>query len=72
MVVYNLHWNARKTLLLYPKTFQTDSGFGVFYYADKGNKCKLGFIDITSEKGIKNGREVAEEILRKIQFDSAH
>lgn len=74
MFVYNLHWNARKTLLLYPKTFQTDTGFGVFHYADKGNKCKLGFIDITSENGIKNGREVAGEILEKInlQFDYAH
>ena len=66
MFVYNLHWKAEKSILLYPKTNQTDSPFGIFHYNDYGKKCKLGFIDITDQKTIKRGSFVSTEIFEKI------
>ncbi|MFN3272167.1 MAG: McrC family protein [Cloacibacterium caeni] len=66
MFVYNLHWKAEKTLLLYPKTNQMDSDFGTFHYDNLGKKCKLGFVDITNELTIKNSQIVANEIFAKI------
>ena len=66
MFVYNLHWKAEKTLLLYPKTNQMDSEFGTFHYDNLGKKCKLGFVNITNERTIKKSQNVANEILAKI------
>ncbi|MCQ4035838.1 McrC family protein [Kaistella montana] len=66
MFVYNLHWKAEKTLLLYPKTNQADSDFGTFHFDDLGKKCKLGFVDITNEFMIKNSGMVAKEIFSKL------
>lgn len=66
MFVYNLHWKAEKTLLLYPKTNQIDSNFGTFHFDNLGKKCKLGFVDITNESTIKNSKIVATEIYEKL------
>lgn len=66
MFVYNLHWKAEKTLLLYPKTNQNDSEFGTFHYDNLGKKCKLGFVDITNQRTIKKSQNVANEIFAKI------
>ena len=69
MFVYNLHWDAEKALLLYPKTGQTDSGFEEFHY-DKLNpkkKCKTGFVDITEGGSIKSSEKIAEEIFAKLE-----
>ena len=69
MFVYNLHWDAEKALLLYPKTGQTDSGFEEFHY-DKLNpkkKCKTGFVDITEGGSIKSIEKIAEEIFSKLK-----
>lgn len=66
MFVYNLHWKAEKTLLLYPKTNQLDSEFGTFHFDNLGKKCKLGFVDITNEMTIKNSKIVAKEIFEKL------
>ena len=62
MFVYNLHWKAEKTLLLYPKINQIDSDFGMFHYDNLGKKCKLGFVDITD----LNSEMIAQEIFQKI------
>lgn len=66
MFVYNLHWKAEKTLLLYPKTNQIDNNFGTFHFDNLGKKCKLGFVDITNEMTIKNSKIVAKEIFEKL------
>lgn len=71
MFVYNLHWKAEKTLLLYPKTNQIDSNFGTFHYDNLGKKCKLGFVDITNESTIKNSKIVATEIYEKLLTKNA-
>ncbi|MGJ1274956.1 5-methylcytosine restriction system specificity protein McrC [Sphingobacterium siyangense] len=69
MFVYNLHWKAEKTLLIYPKTNQIDSNFGTFHFDNLGKKCKLGFIDVTneSERSIQNSRFIVNEILKKLE-----
>lgn len=71
MFVYNLHWKAEKTLLLYPKTNQIDSNFGTFHFDNLGKKCKLGFVDITNESTIKNSKILAAEIYEKLQTKNA-
>ncbi len=68
MFVYNLHWKAEKSLLLYPKTNQMDSKFGTFYYDNLGKQCKLGFVDITNKQSIKNSQIIAYEIFNKLRF----
>ena len=67
MFVYNLHWNAEKALLLYPKIEQMDSDFGVFHYDKLDKKCKTGFVDITEGGSIKSGKKIAEEIFSKLK-----
>lgn len=66
MFVYNLHWEAEKSLLLYPKTNQTDSHFGKFHYNNLEKVCKLGFIDITADNRIRKSNEVSSEIFDKL------
>ena len=70
MFVYNLHWKAEKTLLLYPKINQNDSEFGTFHYGNLGKKCKLGFVNITNEFAIKPSRIIANEIFEKLIYDT--
>jgi len=72
MFVYNLHWKAEKTLLLYPKINQIDSNFGTFHFDNLGKKCKLGFVDITNELTIKNSQIVANEIFAKISSNNRY
>lgn len=72
MFVYNLHWKAEKTLLLYPKINQIDSNFGTFHFDNLGKKCKLGFVDITNELTIKNSQIVANEIFAKISNNNRY
>lgn len=69
MFVYNLHWDAEKALLLYPKTGQTDSGFEEFHYdkLDSKKKCKTSFVDITEGGSIKSSEKIAEEIFSKLK-----
>ena len=70
MFVYNLHWNAEKALLLYPKTGQTDSSFEEFHYdkLDSKKKCKTSFVDITEGGSIKSSEKIAEEIFSKLEL----
>ena len=72
MFVYNLHWDAEKALLLYPKTGQMDSSFEEFHYdkLDPKKKCKTGFVDITEGGSIKSGEKIAEEIFSKLKEPS--
>ena len=70
MFVYNLHWDAEKALLLYPKTGQTDSSFEEFHYdkLDSKKKCKTGFVDITEGGSLKSSEKIAEEIFSKLEL----
>ncbi|MBL7789860.1 MAG: hypothetical protein JNL75_08555 [Chitinophagales bacterium] len=66
MFTYNLHWEAEKSILLYPKIDQKDSKFGIYHYNGLENKCKLGFVNLISNEGkLRNGEELTNEILDK-------
>ncbi len=69
MFVYNLHWNSSKSMLLYPKTDQTDTKFGNFHFQidGKSNQCKLAFVDIIYDRNIRPQGEVAAEIFEKFE-----
>ena len=67
MLVYNLYWDADKSMLLYPKTYDQVETFGLFHKGKKNNHtCKLGFIDILDQFGnldLKIGKSIMEKIL---------
>lgn len=65
MFTYNLHWEAEKSMLLYPKVNQEDSKFGVYHYNRLKKKCKLGFVSVLDEGKSKKGNILANEIFSK-------
>ncbi len=67
MFVYNLHWGANKSMLLYPATDQTRDVSGVFHYNNSGLSCKLAFVDITDEPA-KNSHIIADSIFSKLNL----
>lgn len=66
MFTYNLHWEAQKTLLLYPKIEQEDSHFGEFHYNKLKFKCKIGFLKVHNSSNILDSKESALCIFEKI------
>lgn len=64
-----LHWESPKSMLLYPQIDQKDSEFGnyKFKYNDRINQCKLEFVSVIDSGRIKKGKQLCNEILRKIQ-----
>jgi 5-methylcytosine-specific restriction enzyme subunit McrC len=67
MYAYNMYWDARKAILLYPKTGdKKEEDFGKFYKGINGEHlCKVGFVDVLDENGELN-MGVAEDVLEKI------
>lgn len=68
MFTYNLHWKAKKTMLLYPKTNQIDTPFGIYYYNNLENKCKLGFVSVLHDGQLKKSLDLCNEIFKKFVF----
>ncbi len=66
MFTYNLHWDAEKSMLLYPKVNQTDTKFGEFHYNGLERKCKLGFIEILHKGNLKNANLISYDIFQKL------
>ena len=68
MYVYNMYWEAKKSMLLYPNSSQTDESFGNFW---KGrdrlmeNQCKVGFVNILNPDSTLN-YSIGKEILSKL------
>lgn len=74
MFAYNLFWKAEKSLLLYPKINQEDSLFGNYHHIPNekvSNQCKLGFINILDENGLRKSKEIAFEIFEKCTEERA-
>ena len=66
MFVYNLYWDADKSMLLYPKTYDQVEKFGLFHKGKTNDHmCKLGFINVLDKDG-KLDMNIGEEILRKL------
>lgn len=67
MFTYNLHWEAEKSMLLYPKVNQEDSKFGVYHFDGLKKKCKLGFVSVLEDNKLRRSEKIANEILAKIK-----
>jgi 5-methylcytosine-specific restriction enzyme subunit McrC len=65
MFTYNLHWEAEKSMLLYPMINQTDSKFGVYHYNGLNRKCKLGFVSVLQNGQLIKSVELSKEIFKK-------
>jgi 5-methylcytosine-specific restriction enzyme subunit McrC len=65
MFTYNLLWQSKKSLLLYPKTNQEEYGFGNYHYTGFQNKCKVGFLDLLHGNKMRESNELTIEILEK-------
>lgn len=67
MFAYNLYWDSEKSLLLYPRTNQSDTDFGDYHFKVRSsNQCKLGFVDlVVGDKKIDN-QLIAQQVLAKI------
>lgn len=70
MFAYNLYGKSAKSLLLYPKLDQADSSFGTYHYVsdETTNQCKLGFVSAVRENALIPEKELAEEVLKKLEL----
>ena len=65
MFAYNLHWEAEKSMLLYPRMNQIDKE-GIFHYNQLEKKCKVGFVNILDNKSIVLSSKIVQEIISKM------
>ena len=68
MYAYNLYWNAKRSMLLYPNSKGIDEKFGNYWKGrevPENNQCKVGFINILDEGDFLN-LDIGEEILSKL------
>lgn len=69
MYVYNMYWDAPKSMLLYPKNDNKEDGkYGTFHKGreiDKENKCKVGFVNVLNQDYELN-KNIVSDILEKI------
>lgn len=67
MFAYNLYWKSQKSMLLYPRTIQSDSNFGDYHFVHlEANQCKLGFVDLISNDIKIDDELIASSIFEKI------
>ncbi len=66
MYVYNLYWDAAKSMLLYPSNVDVDEVFGHFHKGREGmNACKIGFLRVLDDKG-KLDKQIGDRVLGKL------
>ena len=54
MFAYNLYWNAKRSILLYPNSESSNEKFGSFWKGRKDpsdNQCKVEFVNILNDQG---------------------
>lgn len=64
MFVYNMYWNAGKSILLYPRNTNqqnVNGAYAEFKDSARENSCQLAFVDVL--KGGKLNLETGREIL---------
>jgi 5-methylcytosine-specific restriction enzyme subunit McrC len=68
MYAYNLYWDAKRSMLLYPNSNQPDEKFGTYWKGraeSETNECKIGFVNVLDENHCLN-TQIGVEILKKI------
>lgn len=66
MSVHMQHWESQQALLLYPCSNEEMVDVEDTYHQFPSQRCKLGFINILDEQGIKNSDSIVQEILQKL------
>ena len=73
MFVYNMYWDAFKSILLYPTNIDADTSFGSFHKGrDSDNKCKLGFLKVYEERnGVLSLKDrIGEEVMNLFEINN--
>jgi 5-methylcytosine-specific restriction enzyme subunit McrC len=68
MYSYNLYWESKKSMLLYPNSISKTETFGKFWKGTpfpEENQCKIGFISVLDENH-ELDNNIGEKILNKI------
>ena len=68
MYSYNLYWDAKKSMLLYPHSKSSEEKFGTFWKGRENplhNQCKVGFINVLNDQNHLDFN-IGSEILSKI------
>lgn len=69
MFSYNLYWNAKRSMLLYPNSKSVDESFGKFWKGTPtpdDNQCKVGFVSVLDENNyldIKIGEKIIDKLI---------
>lgn len=53
MYAYNLYWDAKRSMLLYPNSKKIDEKFGTYWKGrdeTKANECKVGFVNVLNSE----------------------
>ena len=76
MYAYNMYWEANKSMLLYPNIHGSNNqtNYGEFHkgipeHDNKGNYCKLGFVDVWNEVDgeIELNQSIANDIINQLE-----
>ena len=68
MYAYNLYWDAKRSMLLYPNSKNITEKFGNYWKGridPDDNQCKVGFINVLDEKNDLN-LDIGVQILDKL------
>lgn len=71
MYVYNHHWNALHSILLYPNSGQQETNTGMFalpYKNGEVHSCKLGFVSVLN--GSQLNSNIANEVFRLLDINN--
>jgi 5-methylcytosine-specific restriction enzyme subunit McrC len=65
---YNLYWDAKKSMLLYPNSKTINESFGKFWKGaptPEDNQCKVGFVSVLDENNYLD-MKIGEKIIEKL------
>jgi 5-methylcytosine-specific restriction enzyme subunit McrC len=68
MYTYNMYWDAKKSMLLYPNSKSINEEFGSYWKGREDpldNQCKVGFINVLNEDNYLD-LEIGDEIIAKL------
>jgi 5-methylcytosine-specific restriction enzyme subunit McrC len=68
MYAYNLYWDAKRSMLLYPNSKQINEKFGSFWKGrdlPEENQCKVGFVNVLNEDNYLDFG-IGDEVITKL------
>ena len=69
MYAYNLYWEAKRSMLLYPSSDSSDEKFGSFWKGREDpeeNQCKVGFVSVLNNQGTLDfgiGQQIIDKLM---------